>query len=367
MRKCPYCDFNSHQLQDEIPEQEFIAALLMDLEQDLAEVCERSLSSIFIGGGTPSLLSGDAVNQLLKEIGLRLPLAKDTEITLEANPGTAEAERFSAFRAAGVNRLSIGVQSFDPAQLNVLGRIHSPEQARNAVAMARAAGFTNLNLDLMFGLPEQTLKQAFQDISAALALEPKQLSFYQLTLEPNTLFHLRPPRLPDEDTIWAIQTQGQRLLSEAGYIRYEVSAYARRDFRCRHNLNYWSFGDYLGIGPGAHGKLTLPNGTVERRWKKRHPTDYLASLRSGPFVSGRRHLDEDDLATEFMMNALRLTQGFPQVLFESRTGLPFSRLEPALQRALEIGLIETDKHWICPTTRGYAFLDNLVALFAREI
>jgi oxygen-independent coproporphyrinogen-3 oxidase len=367
VRKCPYCDFNSHPRHDEIPEQAFVEALLCDLEQDLPDVGKRPLTSIFIGGGTPSLLSGDTVSRLLEEIGLRLPRSVDVEITLEANPGTAESESFHAFRAAGVNRLSLGVQSFDPRQLGALGRIHNSDEARNAVTMARNAGFTNLNLDLMFGLPEQTPAQALQDISTALALAPEHISYYQLTLEPNTLFYRQPPPLPGEDTLWEIQTQGQRLLAEAGYAQYEVSAYAGNAYPCRHNLNYWSFGDYLGIGPGAHAKLTRRNGTVERRWKKRRPMEYLTSLGSGHFMSGKRRLDKHDLIVEFMMNALRLRHGFPLALFESRTGLPAACLEPTLQRALDSGLIELGTHWIRPTNRGYAFLNDLVALFAVEL
>ena len=363
VRKCPYCDFNSYPLRGELPERNFIAALLRDLEQDLEKVGERPLTSIFIGGGTPSLLSGEALMQLLVGISQRIAWAPGIEITLEANPGTADAERFAAFRAAGINRLSIGVQSFDSAHLCALGRIHGPDEALSAVAMARTAGFTNLNLDLMFGLPGQTPTQASRDVATAVLLLPQHISYYQLTLEPNTLFHQQPPPLPDEDSLWEIQTLGKRLLAETGYSQYEVSAYARHDCRCRHNLNYWSFGDYLGIGPGAHGKLSLRNGTVERSWKQRQPGDYLAGLGSGHFVSGKNRLSDDDLVIEFMLNALRLAHGFTPALFEARTGLPFRRVAPVLQRAQAAALIETSNDRIRPTTKGYAFLDDIIAWF----
>jgi putative oxygen-independent coproporphyrinogen III oxidase len=363
VRKCPYCDFNSHPQRGELPERDLTAALLLDLEQDLRDISERPLTSIFIGGGTPSLLSGEALTQLLTGIGQRIASADEIEITLEANPGTAEADRFAAFRAAGVNRLSIGVQSFQPAQLAALGRIHGPDEARNAVAMARDAGFDNLNLDLMFGLPGQTQELARQDVLAALEQRPEHISYYQLTLEPNTLFHQQPPQLPDADLIWEIQEQGQELLAQRDYRQYEVSAYARDDHRCRHNLNYWRFGDYLGIGPGAHGKISSSSGEVQRRWKQRHPTDYLTGRRSGNFISGRHILDAEDLTLEFLMNALRLKQGFSRELFEARTGLPLERLAPALERAVHLQLIDMDEAGVCPTPKGYAFLNDLLALF----
>ena len=363
VRKCPYCDFNSHPLRGELPERDLIAALLLDLDQDLHEVSERPFTSIFIGGGTPSLLSGEALTQLLTGIRQRLPWTDEIEITLEANPGTAEAHRFAAFRAAGVNRLSIGVQSFQPAQLAALGRIHSPDEARNAVAMARTSGFDNLNLDLMFGLPGQTQESARLDVSAALEQRPEHISYYQLTLEPNTLFHRQPPPLPDADLIWEIQERGQELLAQQYYRQYEVSAYARDGHRCRHNLNYWRFGDYLGIGPGAHGKISSSNGKVQRRWKQRYPADYLAGLNSGNFMSGQRILDAEDLTLEFLMNALRLKQGFLRGLFESHTGLPLERLAPALKRAVDLQLIDMNEARVCSTSKGYAFLNDLLAIF----
>jgi len=363
VHKCPYCDFNSHALRGELLEGDLIAALLLDLEQESSLVDECLLTSIFIGGGTPSLLSGAALNKLLSGISRRLPWQEGIEITLEANPGTAEAERFTAYRDAGVNRLSIGVQSFQPAQLAALGRIHGPEEAHAAVAMARSAGFTNINLDLMFGLPGQTQELARQDLAAALGHGPEHLSYYQLTLEPNTLFHHRPPQLPDPDLIWEIQEQGQGLLAEAGYCQYEVSAYAREGHRCRHNLNYWRFGDYLGIGPGAHGKITCDDGSVLRRWKRRQPDDYLAAVNNGDFLVGSRTLEAADLALEFLMNALRLKQGFSRELFEARTGLPLARLGGSLERADKLGLLLVEQQRVRPTPKGYAFLDDLLGLF----
>ncbi len=365
VRKCPYCDFNSHPLREKLPERDLIAALLLDLEQDLRDVSERPLISIFIGGGTPSLLSGEALTQLLTGIEQRIAWADGIEVTLEANPGTAEADRFAAYRAAGVNRLSIGVQSFQPAQLAVLGRIHGSDEARNAVAMARAAGFDNLNLDLMFGLPGQTHELARLDVATALEQQPEHISYYQLTLEPNTLFHKQPPKLPEADLIWEIQERGQELLAQRDYRQYEVSAYAREGRHCRHNLNYWRFGDYLGIGPGAHGKISSGNAAVQRRWKRSHPADYLGGLGGGSFISGQRSLDAADLTLEFLMNALRLKRGFSRELFESRTGLPIEHLAPALERAADLQFIDLNKVGVRATPKGYAFLDDVLALFVN--
>lgn len=366
VRKCPYCDFNSHQVRGEIPEARFINALLRDLEQDLTPTDGRPLTSIFIGGGTPSLLSGAAITRLLGGIRDRCPCLPDLEVTLEANPGTAEADRFAAYRAAGVNRLSLGVQSFGPPQLQALGRIHSAAEASNAVALARAAGFANLNLDLMFGLPGQTLAGAVQDLAMALDLEPEHISYYQLTLEPNTPFYQAPPPLPDEDRIWEIQEQGQALLATLGFAHYEVSAYARTGRRCRHNLNYWQFGDYIGIGPGAHGKLTHPDGQVYRNWKPRHPDAYLGHLPDGPFRAGQRLLRQTDLVEEFLLNALRLREGFALALFQTRTGLDRHMLEPGLKRAQAAGLAEMNGEWVCATPLGYNFLNRLLLLFSTS-
>ncbi len=362
VRKCPYCDFNSHTATQPVPERRFVGRLLSDLERDLPLGPERPLESIFIGGGTPSLLSGKALDALLTGVRERIPWRPDIEITLEANPGTAEAQRFAAYREAGVNRLSIGVQSFDAGRLQALGRIHDPTDARRAVAMARSAGFDNLNLDLMFALPEQTLEQARQDMEQALELAPEHLSYYQLTLEPNTLFHSRPPPLPDADLSWEMQLQCQSLLRRNDYRQYEVSAYSRPGRRCRHNLNYWRFGDYLGIGPGAHALITDMSGKRRRLWKQRSPEVWLDAAPEN-LVSGSRELDEDDLRIEFLMNALRLREGFEACLFEQRTGLRFSTLIPALQRAWDLGLMEPGTDRICPSDRGHAFLNDLLALF----
>jgi putative oxygen-independent coproporphyrinogen III oxidase len=362
VRKCPYCDFNSHARQGEIPERRFVAQLLADLEQDLPLCGDRPLESIFIGGGTPSLLSGGAVRELLDGVRARLPWGPQLEITLEANPGTAEAERFADYRDAGVNRLSLGIQSFDTEHLAALGRIHGPREARLAVGMAQAAGFDNINLDLMFALPRQSPAQARRDLEQALELAPAHLSYYQLTLEPNTLFHNRPPPLPDPDLCWRIQQQGQELLARHGYRQYEISAYSRPGRQCRHNLNYWRFGDYLGLGPGAHGLITRRDGSRLRLWKHRNPETYLqadpAELRAG-----ERELDPEDLRIEFLMNALRLHEGFEPQLFGQRTGLQLTDLTPGLARARELGLLAPEGERIRASDRGYAFLNDLLALF----
>ncbi|MEW6647618.1 MAG: radical SAM family heme chaperone HemW [Pseudomonadota bacterium] len=361
VRKCPYCDFNSHELKGDIPEAAYVDALLGDLEQDLPAVWGRPVSSVFIGGGTPSLLSPEALDRLLSGLRARLKLVPDAEITLEANPGTVEAGRFEEFHAAGINRLSIGVQSFDDDALQRLGRIHGRREALRAAEAAHHAGFDNFNLDLMFGLPAQSLARGIDDIATALALEPTHISYYQLTLEPNTAFHHRPPALPPEEEIEAIQRQGQARLAAAGYAQYEVSAYARAGRQCRHNLNYWHFGDYLGIGAGAHAKIThAPEGRIERLWKKRHPRDYLAAADK---VDGRATLRRSDAAFEFMMNALRLVEGFDTGLFGQRTGLAISVVTPALQEAERRGLIEWDAKRVRPTGRGRDFLNDLIELF----
>ena len=367
VRKCPYCDFNSHAVTDELPERDYIAALLADLDQDAASVPGRPLQSVFIGGGTPSLLSGEAIAHLLDGIRCRMESTREMEVTLEANPGTVEAERFERYRRAGVNRLSLGIQSFSAESLVRLGRIHDPKQAQDAVGSARAAGFANLNLDLMFGLPGQTLAAATADLTAALDLMPEHISYYQLTLEPNTPFARRPPALPDEDLVADMHLQGQETLSRTGYCHYEVSAYSLHGRECRHNLNYWRFGDYLGIGAGAHGKLSDPTtGQVERRWKSRHPQAYLNALPRRDFISGRRRLTPLDLQFEFMLNALRLAQGFAPRLFEERTGLRFQVVQSALTGAVQRGLLETSDDRIRPTELGQRFLNDLLQLFLTD-
>jgi putative oxygen-independent coproporphyrinogen III oxidase len=363
VRKCPYCDFNSHALRGEIPEGAYVDALLKDLAFELAAAPDsRPLSSVFFGGGTPSLFSPAAVGRVLEAAQRQLGFAADIEVTLEANPGTADAGNFRGYRAAGVNRLSIGAQSFDAAALARLGRIHGPDEARRALALARAAGFDNVNLDLMYALPQQTLAQAGADLEAAIALAPEHLSYYQLTLEPNTEFHAHPPPLPDDEAAWAMQEQGQTLLAQHGYAQYEVSAYARPGRRCRHNLNYWQFGDYLGIGAGAHGKRTL-GGAIVRRARHKHPRTYLEHAGTAGALQEDKAVPAADLPFEFAMNVLRLNEGFHLPQFEQRTGVPGTRLEPMLAQAAARGLVEREADVVRPSARGRALLNQLTALF----
>ena len=367
VRKCPYCDFNSHEAHGPLPESAYVDALLMDLEQDLPRVWGRRISSLFIGGGTPSLFSAEALDRLLSGVRARLPLRPDLEITLEANPGAVERSRFAEFGAAGVNRLSIGVQSFDDAQLQQLGRIHDRRAAFAAAEAAHAAGLDNFNLDLMFGLPGQTVDQALADIANAITLQPAHLSYYQLTIEPNTAFHHAPPALPDDETVGAIQDRAQAELAQHGYRQYEVSAYAREGWRCRHNLNYWEFGDYLGIGAGAHGKLTDPAaGQIHRLWKLKQPREYLASAGMRAGIGGDAPICEADLPVEFLMNALRLVEGVPTALFAERTGLPLAALEPALRQSRERGLLEMDPERLQTTAQGLRFLNDVLQGFMPQ-
>ncbi|MFO7640327.1 MAG: radical SAM family heme chaperone HemW [Candidatus Competibacteraceae bacterium] len=364
VRKCPYCDFNSHEAREPMPEKAYVDALLADLEQDLPRVWGRRIASVFIGGGTPSLFSAEALDRLLSGLRARLPLRPDLEITLEANPGTVERGKFAEFRAAGVNRLSIGVQSFDDEHLRQLGRIHDRREALAAAEEAHASGLENFNLDLMFGLPGQTVAVALADIATALALQPAHLSYYQLTLEPNTTFQRSPPALPDDDTVALIQEQAQAELARHGFRQYEVSAYARPGRCCQHNLNYWEFGDYLGIGAGAHGKLSDPaNGRIHRLWKLNHPRDYLAAAGTAAGIGGDAPIREADLPVEFLMNALPLVEGVPARLFAERTGLPLAALEPALSRTRERGLLEEDPERLQPSERGLRFLNDLLQEF----
>lgn len=367
VRKCPYCDFNSHVADGRIPERAYVGALIADLEQDLPQVAGRTLETVFIGGGTPSLFAPETIAALLEAIAQRLPLAPDLEVTLEANPGTAECGKFRGYRNAGVNRLSIGVQSFDDRQLQRLGRIHGRAEAISAAAIAAEAGFRNVNLDLMFGLPDQSQEGALADIRAALALNPSHLSFYQLTLEPNTLFHKYPPPLPVDEAIWSMQAACQTLLAEQGFRQYEVSAYAREGFRCRHNLNYWQFGDYLGIGAGAHGKLTdVATGRITRTWKVRHPHHYLESAGRPESIGGNHAVARQDLPLEFLMNHLRLREGFAAATFGERTGLPGEALEPGLSACIEAGLLERQDDIIRCTDTGWNFLDNVLERFVND-
>jgi putative oxygen-independent coproporphyrinogen III oxidase len=362
VRKCPYCDFNSHALREPVDEDAYIAALLQDLEHDLPLSGGRDLGSIFIGGGTPSLFSGSAIERLLSGIRRVIGVVPDAEITLEANPGAVDIAHFEGYLAAGVNRLSIGVQSFDEQMLHKLGRIHSPAEAGQALMLAREAGFQNINLDLMFGLPEQDLSMAMLDLETAMALSPNHLSWYQLTIEPNTWFHAHPPPTPDDELLWEMLEAGQVRLQDAGYVQYEVSAYARGGDNCRHNLNYWTFGDYLGIGAGAHAKLTTANG-VTRRWKQKHPAVYMDQLRNAQNVFEDQHLQASDLSLEFMMNALRLYQGVPSTLFEERTGLPLSAAQEGLDVAVEKGLLDQSGGLLRATDLGRNYLNDLLGLF----
>lgn len=362
VQKCPYCDFNSHPLRGDLPEAEYLAALLRDLDEELGRIPGRPIETVFFGGGTPSLFSANVIGRLIYAAGGSL--AGDAEITLEANPGTVEHGAFAAYRAAGVNRLSLGAQSFDAAALRSLGRIHGPDEIERAVDEAGAAGFDNFNLDLMYGLPGQTLAGALDDIARAVALGPAHLSHYQLTLEPQTVFAKHPPPLPDEDAIWPMQTACQAALAEAGFVQYETSAYARRGRQCRHNLNYWQYGDYLGIGAGAHGKLAVGTRVI-RRAKLRHPTHYRET--AGHVSSFSEDLvNGDDRVFEFMLNALRLNAGFNRGLFESRTGCELARAEPSLTLAMEKGLLARDGDRYYPTDRGRAWLNDLQALFLPE-
>ena len=361
-RKCPYCDFNSYRTPDKINEHAYVGALLRDLDQDMPRVWGRRIMSIFLGGGTPSLFAPESIDALLSGLRARLPFDADTEVTLEANPGTVDTARFLGFREAGVNRLSIGVQSFEPAKLKLLGRIHGREQALRAVEAARSAGFGNLNLDLMFGLPQQSLAQALADLETAIGLAPDHLSLYQLTIEPNTVFWAKPPPLPDDDSIWETQRQLQALLAQTGYRHYEVSAYARAGKRCRHNLNYWQFGDYLGIGAGAHAKISDSQG-ITRLSKVKQPNAYVAKAGTPAGIADEQRLSSQDAVIEFMMNALRLTEGFPTHLFQERTGLPLSFVIPSLRTAVAKGLLSWDTKTIQASELGSRLLNDLLGLF----
>ncbi|ASN84257.1 radical SAM family heme chaperone HemW [Pectobacterium versatile] len=362
VQKCPYCDFNSHALKGDVPHQEYVDHLLADLDADLPLASGRELHSIFIGGGTPSLLSAEAMQALLDGVRARIPLTPDAEITMEANPGTVEADRFSGYQRAGINRISIGVQSFDPQKLTRLGRIHGPDEARRAAHLATGLELRSFNLDLMHGLPDQSLEEALDDLRQAIALNPPHLSWYQLTIEPNTLFSSRPPTLPDDDALWDIYEQGHALLSAAGYQQYETSAYAKPGYQCQHNLNYWRFGDYLGIGCGAHGKLTFSDGRILRTVKVRHPRGYM----QGTYLDKQHDVANDDRPFEFFMNRFRLLEAAPRADFTAYTGLEEHSIRPQLDQALAQGyLTETSTYWQI-TEHGKLFLNSLLELFLAE-
>ncbi|GAB4359417.1 MAG: radical SAM family heme chaperone HemW [Immundisolibacter sp.] len=362
VRKCPYCDFNSHVAGAALPQAAYIDALLRDLEADLPRVWGRPVISVFLGGGTPSLFEPAVIDRLLSELRARLPLLAGAEITLEANPGTLDTARLEGFREAGVNRLSLGVQSFDDACLKALGRIHDAAAARRAVQVARACGFERLNLDLMFGLPGQDVDQALRDLDTALAAEPGHLSWYQLTVEPNTVFYSQPPPLPAPERLEAIYEAGLARLAAAGYRRYEVSAYARPGHGCRHNVNYWQFGDYLGIGAGAHGKLTLAQGIV-RLAKYRQPATYMARASAGQAVAQQRWLDHDERVFEFLLNALRLVDGFTWRQLGERTGASPGAVRARLLEAARDGLVTVDTQGARATPRGFDLLDSVLERF----
>jgi len=365
VRKCPYCDFNSHATRGDLPEAAYVEALLRDLTAELPGVWGRTIQTVFIGGGTPSLFSAASIDRLLAGVRALMRVSPDAEITVEANPGTVEADRFAGYRDAGINRLSLGIQSFEDARLTALGRIHGGDEARRAVDIARAAGFDNINLDLMYALPDQTVDDALRDIDAALSFAPEHLSVYQLTIEPNTYFHAHPPTLPDDDTAFAMQQAIEARLAHAGFGHYEVSAYARDKRRCRHNLNYWTFGDYLGIGAGAHGKITDHRG-ITRRAKQRAPGEYLVHAGTERAGVETRELTRADTIFEFMLNAARLNDGFDLELFTERTGLPTDALEPQLQSAINDGLLARGGDRISPTAIGRRFLNDLLQRFLSD-
>ncbi|SMG64112.1 oxygen-independent coproporphyrinogen III oxidase [methanotrophic bacterial endosymbiont of Bathymodiolus sp.] len=362
IQKCPYCDFNSHALTEELPEGRYITALLNDLAQDLAQFQEtRVIQSIFMGGGTPSLFSAPQLDRLLIAMQQQLTFSDDIEITLEANPGTFESDKFAAYRAIGINRLSIGIQSFNDGHLQRLGRIHSAQEAIRAVNIAKQAGFDNFNLDLMFGLPESNQQDSLRDVQQAIALQPSHISFYQLTLEPNTYFHKYPPALPGDEAIFDEQLACQKLLAEYGYQQYEISAYSQQGRQCRHNINYWSFGDYLGIGAGAHGKIStaLP-ANIMRTTKPKQPQQYLRQAKDDRLL---QPIKESDLPLEFIMNHLRLKKGFSLETYTQRTGLAAQSLQPALGQCVEQGLLlEHGQHYQC-SEKGWHFLDSILENF----
>lgn len=372
VQKCPYCDFNSHALKADIPETEYIDALLEDLDTDIERYQltddPRLLHSIFIGGGTPSLISPDGIGRLLRGIEARIAFKPDIEITMEANPGTIEAERFAGYRQVGVTRISIGVQSFEPEKLTRLGRIHGRDEAVKAAQLAHQIGLNSFNLDLMHGLPDQTLDQALTDLESAIELAPPHLSWYQLTIEPNTLFYFKPPTLPDDDALWDIFELGHQKLTAAGYVQYEISGYSKPGYQCQHNLNYWRFGDYLGIGCGSHGKLSFADGRIVRTTKVKHPRGYLAAYQNlaKPYLDSEQLVADVDRPFEFFMNRFRLIEPCPKADFSATTGLPISVIQPTLDWAIEQEFLsETQTHWQI-TEKGKLFLNDLLEAFMAD-
>jgi putative oxygen-independent coproporphyrinogen III oxidase len=370
VRKCPYCDFNSHQLKSAQPDVSYIDALLRDFDLEAPRLAGRRIDTVFFGGGTPSLFQPEQFATLLRSLRQRIAFADDAEITMEANPGTIERGSFAGYAQAGINRVSLGAQSFDPDALKLLGRIHSADDTHRAVEELRAAKLGNFNLDLMYALPQQTLQAALTDVRTALSLGPAHISYYQLTLEPGTVFHARPPPLPDDDAAWQIQSAGQKLLADAGYIQYEVSAYAKEGLRCRHNLNYWLFGDYLGLGAGAHGKLSMEMpGRIMRTTKPKQPREYqdqirlAAAAKSTKTVGEAAYIPVAELPFEFMLNALRLNAGFERDGYRQRTGLELEQIAESLMKAQNRGLLEEHAGGWRPTPLGLRFLNDLQASF----
>ena len=361
-KKCPYCDFNSHTAMDEPPERQYLDALLSDLDQELPGIWGRKFHSIFIGGGTPSLMSPKFFECLLSGIRARVNCIPDIEVTLETNPGSSEVNKFKAFKDTGINRLSIGVQSFNSRLLHAIGRIHDGNAALRAADAAPTAGFDNFNLDLMYGLPSQDLDTAVQDLRTALSFNPAHLSYYQLTLEPNTLFYRYPPQLPDEDECWQMQSMAEETLSDEGYRHYEVSAYAREKYVCSHNLNYWRFGDYLGIGAGAHSKVSMSDRVI-RTWKLKNPKEYLSKSHSEDRIGGRKSVSTEDIRFEFMLNALRLRDPIPTLLFQQHTAQPIVTLKAQLEEAQKDNLLQFDGKSITTTPHGQRFLNELLQRF----
>ena len=367
VKKCPYCDFNSHEVRSAIPEDQYIGALIFNLQQQKEVIGDREIISVFIGGGTPSLFSVNSIQRLLLAIDKQLILASDVEITIEANPGTLDQQNFAGFRHAGVNRISIGVQSFCDTQLRELGRIHDAQAAKDAVLAARQAGFENINIDLMYALPKQSLLEAAYDIEQAMALNPTHISYYQLTIEPNTRFYQHPPRLPNSELSWDMQQQGVHLLAQHGFQQYEVSAYARDKFSCVHNSNYWQFGDYLGIGAGAHQKISdAENDTIWRSEKPPHPQQYMQQILRAERLEAAQRLRHEDLVFEFLLNALRLRHGFNRQLFERHTGLAYAGIHPQLKSLQEEGLLIMENDHIYCSEKGYRFLDELLQRLIPE-
>ena len=367
VKKCPYCDFNSHTFDSGLPEEEYVNALIADLENQLPNVWGRKVISVFIGGGTPSLFSAASIHKIISTVRSHLNCLPNMEITMEANPGTVEQEKFNGFYAAGINRLSIGVQSFSNEKLLALGRIHNSTEAHNAVAVARKAGFENINLDLMFGLPGQSIAEGLADLQQAIDLAPQHISWYQLTIEPNTEFYSRPPVTPEDDDVWELQQQGQALLAAAGYGQYEVSAYAQQDQQCLHNLNYWQFGDYLAIGAGAHGKISRSDsGEIKRYWQLRQPKAYMQAA-TAEKTSDSELLEEQQTVFEFMLNTLRLKQGFNVAAFIQYTGLSSGLIAQTCEQAVEDGLLEKKDGGFAATEHGYLFLNDLINRFSSAL